>query len=159
MPLSAESERGPSQILGQTMTFLKFFELTLFRVIASEFCNSGEPPEEGKVWEHEQQWLFEYFQNTRRQILLIKRNRKLCGSLLPWEFKCVWGGCCAVCRAGLRLATGQDHFNFPTAMCGLSSGPALCPAVRKGQRDRRDLPHPGLHPTRFSVALPESPAF
>lgn len=90
--VSADSERGLSQILGQTMTFLKFFELTLFRVIASEFCNSREPAEEGKVWEHEQHWLSEHFQNTRRQILVIKRNRKLCGSLLPWELQCVCGG-------------------------------------------------------------------
>lgn len=73
------------------MTFLKFFELTLFCVVASEFCKSREAAEEGKVWEHEQQWLAEYFQNACRQILLIKRNRKLRGSLLPWEFQCVWG--------------------------------------------------------------------
>lgn len=94
------------------MTFLKFLELMLFCVIFSEFCNSRAPAREGKVWEHQQQGLSERSQKALRPILLIKRNRKLRGSVLPREFQCV--GQTLWCRAALGLAMGQDCFDFPT---------------------------------------------
>lgn len=49
------------------------------------------------MWEHPQHCLPEYFENACRQIVLIKRNRKQFGSLLPWEFGHVLVCACTLC--------------------------------------------------------------
>lgn len=117
--------------------------------------------------------LSEYFQTACRQILLIKRNRKLCGPLLPWEFQCVWGrGFSVPCVhvvlfAGLvlRLAAGQDSFDFPTPV--YSRGTALAPALvcilpshlpAWFQGSARPCPAQVLGALKGAAALPESPA-
>lgn len=165
------------------MAFLKFFELTLFCVIASEFCNSRESAECGNTSNNG------CLNTSKTPVgkLLIKRNRKLSGSLLPRQFQCVGGrGFSAACPgvvlfAGLLRAWPQ-LLRFPRADSqprhGLSSGPGSRPAfplVRAARRERGAVSRVGavsrggLCPTRglcptwvlcstaLPAALPESP--
>lgn len=166
------------------MAFLKFFELN---IVLCHCLWVLQQQRISRVWEHEQQWLSEYFQNACRQILLIKRNRKLSGSRLPREFQCVGGrGFSAACPsvvlfAGLLRAWPQ-LLRFPRADSqprhGLGSGPGSRPAfplVRAARRERGAVSRVGavsrgglcptrvLYPTRvlcpttFPPAFPESP--
>lgn len=88
------------------------------------------------MWEHPQHCLPEYFQNACRQILLIKRNRKQCGSLLPWEFGgkgvgvCVHAVLCAGCS--LRLAAHQGSLVSPCRAAATAQPRCLA----GGQRDQ-----------------------
>ena len=153
------------------MAFLKFFELPLFCVLASGFCNSRESAEEGKVWERGQSWLPEYCQNACRQSLLIKRNRKLCGSLLPWQSQCVWGRClvwrvwilcclwnCSEAGRGLGLLcfhhAGLRSTAWPKLRAWSVSGLPACPGGSEGVWGSVPcgaVSHGGLCPTRGCV--------